>query len=486
MARESSPGTSGTSRWTPSRTTSRPPITTVRTSAAQAPNTAASSAAPSAAPAVRTLSNDTVTRSAHSPGAISPASGQPRLVCPSQVAARNSASAVKCPRERRASRSAYSTPRASSRMSTTAWLSLPRVSVQPAAASACDGARPSPRSRSVVGQMQANTPQPPSRFRSPASTWVACTTEVRGPGGPPHGIAVAEPELRPGQRQHSTPPRLGPGRRRQAAGQVAGVEQRHPQAGLGRRLDQGAAHRVRVRVRPPVRLVMQVVELADAAHPGQRHLGVHGAGQPEVAVGVEAGRDGVHALAPGPERAVVRLGSGPQRAVERVRVGVGEPGQGEARARTPASQSARSACSAGECETPVGLRTNSMAVGTRAASTPASCPAPVGRTGAGIPAAASTPAIRSRSPWSKRTAGVYDSCRTLRVTTCSWQNLVEAERTAVTVFSNVASSGALASSQALTADGTPLAPPGSAIILPNVASAPLQAAVWRAARTVLA
>ena len=38
----------------------------------------------------------------------------------------------------------------------------------------------------------------------------------------------------------------------------------------------------------------------------------------------------------------------------------------------------------------MGLRTNSMAVGTRAASTPASCPAPVASTGALIPAAAST------------------------------------------------------------------------------------------------
>ena len=37
-----------------------------------------------------------------------------------------------------------------------------------------------------------------------------------------------------------------------------------------------------------------------------------------------------------------------------------------ASARTPAAQSAGSACSAGECETPVGLRTNSIAVGIRA------------------------------------------------------------------------------------------------------------------------
>src|SRR5260370_27240885 len=62
---------------------------------------------------------------------------------------------------------------------------------------------------------------------------------------------------------------------------------------------------------------------------------------------------------------------------------------------------------------------------------------------------------------------------------------MEAERTVVTVFSNVALSGALASNQAFTADGTPLEAPGCAITLPNVASAPWQAAVWRAARTGL-
>src|SRR6266700_6656175 len=48
-----------------------------------------------------------------------------------------------------------------------------------------------------------------------------------------------------------------------------------------------------------------------------------------------------------------------------------------ASAATPVWQSASSACSAGACETPDGLRTNSIAAGTRAASTAASCPAPV-------------------------------------------------------------------------------------------------------------
>jgi hypothetical protein len=143
-----------------------------------------------------------------------------------------------------------------------------------------------------------------------------------GPGRPPPSVAVAEPDLRAGQRQH-------PGRV-ESAGQVTGIEQGDPQARLGGRMDQGAPHRVRVGVGHPVRLVVYVVELAHAGNPGQRHLGVHGAGQGEVAVRVEPAGDLVHPLAPGPERAAIRLGGAAQGAVEGVRVGVGQAGEGEA------------------------------------------------------------------------------------------------------------------------------------------------------------
>ena len=43
-----------------------------------------------------------------------------------------------------------------------------------------------------------------------------------------------------------------------------------------------------------------------------------------------------------------------------------------ARATAPISASASSTCSSGECETPVGLRTNNMAVGITELRTPAS------------------------------------------------------------------------------------------------------------------
>ena len=146
--------------------------------------------------------------------------------------------------------------------------------------------------------------------------------ERLGPDRPLRSVAVAEPDLRAGQRQHA--------RLVEPAGQVAGVEQGDPQARLGGRLDQGPAHRVRVGVGAAVRLVVQVVELPYAADPGQGHLGVDGAGQGQVAVRVQPGGDLVHPLAPGPERAAIRLGDAAQRAVEGVRVRVGEAGEREA------------------------------------------------------------------------------------------------------------------------------------------------------------
>src|SRR5712691_6187068 len=68
-------GTSLMSRCVPSRTTSLPPATTWRTSAAVAAKITDSSAVAGDVPASRGLSSATVTRSASAPGTISPASG---------------------------------------------------------------------------------------------------------------------------------------------------------------------------------------------------------------------------------------------------------------------------------------------------------------------------------------------------------------------------------------------------------------------------
>ena len=133
---------------------------------------------------------------------------------------------------------------------------------------------------------------------------------------------------------------------------------------------------------------------------------------------------------------------------------------------------------------PVGLRTKSMAVGT-GGSTPASWPAPVGSTGAVIPAAASTPTIRSRRFSSKRTSGVDDSLLTLRETPCPRADLSAAERISVTVFPGVFVRGP-GIEPGPDRRGDRVRATGSAMTLPNVARAPFSVAGWRAARTVLA
>ncbi len=138
-----------------------------------------------------------------------------------------------------------------------------------------------------------------------------------GPVGPGVRVAVGEPQLVVG--------RFGA----EAGGQVAGVEQGDPDAGPLRGLDQRLAHRVRVVVADAAGRVVQVVELADGADAGERHLGVHGGGERQVAVRVERGRDPVHGVAPGPERPGAGLDGAAQRPVEGVRVRVGLPGQGQ-------------------------------------------------------------------------------------------------------------------------------------------------------------
>ena len=285
-------------------------------------------------------------------------------------------------------------------------------------------------------------------------------------------------------------------------------------------VDQGVSHGIRVGVRPPAGVVVQVVEFADRGDAGQRHLGVHRAGQLAVAVrgqpvggGVHQrratsrtsrGRVGCGSAARGETRASgrwpgresparatwcpVRGLSGstavmtPSATVTGTRVGHGCPhparrvrttsrdcrhadtqsAMTSASASAPSRQSAISAYSSGECETPVGLRTNSIAVGTFAdriagvvsglrSAAPgrhrSRRPAPAGS----APAARRGKARRERSDSASTVdrvpigAGVAggvggDLRRPARV--------------------SVASSGARASSQAWTCDGMALAPLG--------------------------
>ncbi len=257
----------------------------------------------------------------------------------------------------------------------TAWLSEPRASRGPA------GPMPSARSRSVVGHMQIVVSR--SSSRSLSVRWVAWTAQLSGPSAPwpcrssvgvqPWTARQASFSARCSERwkcsglpgAHSTtvgiwsagtartewiaapmracgassspstrcgPARgvavaeapLGAGRRLpEAAGDVARVEQRDPDPRLAGRRDQRLAERVGA--------VVQVVELAHARDPGQRHLAVDGSGQRVVAVGGELRRDRVHVLAPRPERPAGAVRAPAQRAVERVRVRVAQ-----ARQRHPA------------------------------------------------------------------------------------------------------------------------------------------------------
>lgn len=114
----------------------------------------------------------------------------------------------------------------------------------------------------------------------------------------------------------------------------------------------------------------------------------------------------------------------------------------------------------GECETPVGLRTKSIAVGTPAvARIPASCPAPVARTGASPSRAAS----RAASAGSKGVCPVQDS---------STGRTPVRSATSSTTARTPGSAGPRASSHAVTWDGIALTPLGSTRTLPTVATQP--------------
>ena len=115
--------------------------------------------------------------------------------------------------------------------------------------------------------------------------------------GPPVPGAVAEPQLRACQRRP-----VGPGT------QIAGVEQRESDACGGGAVDHGVSHRIGLGVGGAAGIVVHIVELADRGDARERHLGVHGPGEPPVAIGVHPLGGAVHQVPPGPERSTVALG----------------------------------------------------------------------------------------------------------------------------------------------------------------------------------
>ena len=149
----------------------------------------------------------------------------------------------------------------------------------------------------------------------------------------------------------------------------------------------------------------------------------------------------------------------------------------------PVLQSLDSANSVGECDTPVGLRTNNIAVGTTGGQD-ACVVAGLG----GQHRDVAEVGQRTLQPC-PRTRGKLDDRRDRfgAVTPSSMPSAAACCRASAVILStsdrSVASSAARASSQACTDDGIALAPLGATMTLPNVATASWAAASDRAACT---
>ena len=291
-----------------------------------------------------------------------------------------------------------------------------------------------PRSRRAVrtgGRAAARRRRPPTRrrCRSARAARRVRSGSRRRRGREPGGVS-ADTRVRPGRRRAVAEPQLRPCQSlADAAGQVARVEQRDPDARVLGRRRQGRAHGVRVVVRRALRAVVEIVELPHAGDPGECHLGVDRAGQRVVGVRVEpratsyirlrqvqnvprsactrprsarwkawecaSARPGrVSPAQPygirwrGYSRASPRRSAPPSTSMSTSAatwppsqaysawylIGTPAPPARRRAPTTPARQSSIAACSSGACETPVGLRTNSIAVGTCADRMPGVVP----------------------------------------------------------------------------------------------------------------
>ncbi len=114
----------------------------------------------------------------------------------------------------------------------------------------------------------------------------------------------------------------------ESAGHVQRRQQAEPDPGLQRRRDQRVAHRARRRVGAPVRLVVQVVELADRGVAMQQQVGVELGGDRVQRRRVDRAGIAVHGFAPAPEGVALgglAFGEPGHRALEGVRMQVRHP-----------------------------------------------------------------------------------------------------------------------------------------------------------------
>ena len=186
---------------------------------------------------------------------------------------------------------------------------------------------------------------------------------------------------------------------RPAAAVVGGRQEHDRQPGLDRGLGDRERHRVGLGVRGAVRLVVDVMKLAHDAVARAAHLRIGLERDLAHRGRVERLGQAEHLGPPRPEVVLISaartLGTPPERPLERVRVGVRHgrdrrPGtriaefrrgaherssSARSTTRAPIAASSSDTDSSGEWLIPVGLRTSSIAAGTRSASTPASWPA---------------------------------------------------------------------------------------------------------------
>ena len=95
----------------------------------------------------------------------------------------------------------------------------------------------------------------------------------------------------------------------EASIEIQRVEQCDADADVVSRGKKSQTHLVGVGVLAAAKLVVQVVELANAAHTGQRHLGEHRSGQPTVGVRLKPFGGAVHQVTPRPEGPAAGLGA---------------------------------------------------------------------------------------------------------------------------------------------------------------------------------
>lgn len=115
----------------------------------------------------------------------------------------------------------------------------------------------------------------------------------------------------------------------ETTGLVQHRQQRQSDAGIFGGADDGFRHFRRVSIRAPIRLMVQVMELADLAVAGFQHFAIQLGGNGIQLLGIDFSGEPVHLFAPSPEavgRIPAAFGQTRHGALERMAVTVGDCG----------------------------------------------------------------------------------------------------------------------------------------------------------------